>query len=80
MRFELSGDTVVSDGGGSHSYSSHDNVQAFNFDGTPTVIGPGSFSLRRIDDFTFNILSKIKTATADFSEVSHFFFHQTARR
>ncbi len=53
----LSGDTVLSDGTGSHS--AHDDNR-LSLDGKETFAGPISFSFRRIDDSTFDIISKVR--------------------
>jgi hypothetical protein len=65
----LSGDTVVSDSGGSHS--GHDD-NSLRLDGKETVIGPFSFSFKRIDDSTFDIASKLNSGDRNLGEVSHF--------
>jgi len=63
----LSGDTVFSDRDGSHT--GHDDG-LLRLDGTETTLGPGSFSLRRIDDSKFEVVSKM----GGIREVSEFKF------
>jgi hypothetical protein len=72
----LSGDTVFSDISGSHS--SHDD-NSLSLDGRETVVGPISLSFRRIDDSTFDIVSKISISGRDFGEVSRFSFSSDGR-
>jgi len=67
----LSGETVVSDGEGSHS-GQDDNV--LKLDGQPTIAGPVSLSFRRIDDLAFEIVSKLNIGEQSFREVSRFSF------
>jgi hypothetical protein len=67
----LSGDTVMSDGSGSQW--AHDDNR-LKVDGTATVIGPVSLSFRRIDDFTFEIISAIDIPGHHLGEVSRFVF------
>jgi hypothetical protein len=72
----LSGDTVFSDVNGSHS--AHDDNR-FKLDGTATVIGPASLSFRRIDDFTFDIITTLDIADHNVGEVSRFVFSPDGR-
>lgn len=67
----LSGDTDLSDGGGSRT--SHDDTR-LSLDGTPTNFGPVSLSFRRIDNSAFEIISTINVANANVSEVSRYVF------
>jgi hypothetical protein len=67
----LSGDTVMSDSSGSHS--AHD-ANRLKLDGTPTVVGPVSLSFRRVDDFTFDIITTLGIPDHNLGEVSHFVF------
>ena len=46
--------------------------------GRETVIGPASFSFKRIDDATFDIISKVNTTDINFGELSHSSFRRTA--
>jgi hypothetical protein len=66
----LTGETVFSDSNGSHS--SHDD-NSLSLDGRETV-GPGSLSFRRIDDSTFDIVSKVNISGRNLGEVSRFSF------
>jgi hypothetical protein len=43
-----------------------------SLDGRETVAGPASLSFRRIDDSTFDIISKLNTRNNNIGEVSHF--------
>jgi len=72
----ISGDTVVSDGSGSHSAHEDNRLK---FDGTAAIIGPASLSFRRIDDFAFDILSALNIPDHNLSEVSRFVFSPDGR-
>ena len=48
-------------------------------DGTVTVIGPVSLSFRRIDDFTFDIISALDIPNHNVGEVSRFVFSPDGR-
>ena len=72
----VSGDTVFSDHSGSHS--SHDDI-TIRLDGRETIIGPVSLSFKRIDDFTFDIISKVSIDDRNFEELSHYSFSSDGR-
>jgi hypothetical protein len=72
----ISGDTVVSDGNGSHSNHEDNRLK---FDGTATIIGPVSLSFRRIDDFAFDIISALDIPDHNVGEVSRFVFSPDGR-
>jgi hypothetical protein len=72
----LSGETVFSDSRGSHS--SHDD-SSLSLDGRETVAGPVSLSVRRIDDSTFEIVSKANISKRNFGELSRFSFSSDGR-
>ena len=65
----ISGETVFADSTGSHS--GHDD-NSLSIDGRETVVGPISLSFRRIDDSTFDIVSKINISNRNLGEVSRF--------
>jgi len=65
----ISGETVFTDSTGSHS-AYDDN--SLSIDGRETVVGPISLSFRRIDDSTFDIISKINISNRNLGEVSRF--------
>lgn len=67
----LSAETVFSDNNGSHS--SHDDT-SLSLDGRENLVGPVSPSFRRIDDSTFDIVSKINISNRNVGEVSRFSF------
>jgi hypothetical protein len=67
QKIEASGDTVFSDHAGTHT--GHDDV-SLPLDGTATKVGPVTFSFKRIDDFTFQIATKLD----NLSEMSEFKF------
>ncbi|MBZ5632491.1 MAG: hypothetical protein LAO55_05115 [Acidobacteriia bacterium] len=71
QEIRLSGETVFSDSNGSHS--AHDD-NSLSLDGRETVVGAISLSFRRIDDSTFDIVSKAKINNRNFGEVSRFSF------
>ena len=73
----LSGDTVFRESNGSHT--GHDD-NSLNLDGTETVNGLVSLSFRRIDDSTFEIVSKLKINDRNLGEVSVSHSQSTARR
>ncbi|MGB6946321.1 MAG: hypothetical protein WBE37_28250 [Bryobacteraceae bacterium] len=72
----LSGDTVFSDGNGPHS--GHDDNR-LSLDGKETLAGPVSLSFRRIDDSTFDIISKVHIHDRNLTEVSRFLFSTEGR-
>jgi hypothetical protein len=65
----LSGETTFRDSSGKHS--GHDDT-SLSLDGTETVLGPVSLSVRPVDNSTFEIISKLKHSNPNLSEVSHF--------
>lgn len=67
----LSGDTVFSDSTGTRS--SHDDNR-LSLDGKETLAGAISFSFRRIDDSTFDIISKVHINDRNLTEESRFLF------
>jgi hypothetical protein len=67
----ISGETVMADGRGTHT-SRDDNK--LSLDGKPTVVGPVSLSFRRIDDYTFEIVSQLDAKDRNVGEVSRFSF------
>ena len=69
QEIRLSGDSVLS--GSSKSY--HDDM-SLSLDGRETVAGPVSLSFRRIDDSTFDIISKLNIGNRNLGEVSRFSF------
>jgi hypothetical protein len=71
QEIRLSGETVFSDSNGSHSAHDDNNL---SLDGGETVIGPISLSFRRMDDSTFDIVSKININNRNLGEVSRFSF------
>ena len=72
----LSGETVFSDSNGSHAV--HDE-NSLSIDGRETVVGPISLSFRRIDDSTFDIVSKLDISNRNLGEVSRFSFSSDGR-
>jgi hypothetical protein len=72
----LSGETVFSDSNGSHS--GHDD-NSLSLDGRETVVGPISLSFSRIDDSTFDIVSKVNISNRNLGEVSRFSFSSDGR-
>jgi len=68
-RLKISADIVYSDASGTHKV--HEET-SFSLDGQETVIGPASLSFRRIDDSTFDIISRLNTKNTNVGEVSHF--------
>jgi hypothetical protein len=71
---KLSGDSVMSD----TSRSDHEE-NSLSLEGKETVIGPASFSFKRIDDATFDMVSKVNTGDINFGELSHFAFSPDGR-
>jgi hypothetical protein len=65
----LSGETTFRVSGEKHS--GHDDT-SLDLDGTETVFGPVSLSVRLVDDSTFEILSKVKPSNPNLVEVSRF--------
>jgi hypothetical protein len=59
-KLKMSADIVYSDASGTHK--AHEET-SFSLDGQETVVGPGSLSFRRIDDSTFDIISRLNTRT-----------------
>ena len=72
----ITGETVFSDSTGSHS--AHDD-NSLSLDGKETVVGPISLSFKRIDDATFEIVSKASISNRNFGEVSRFSFSSDGR-
>lgn len=70
-KIRLFGDTVMSDSSGPRS--SHDD-NSLSLDGRKTVIGIVSLSFKRIDDSTFDIVSKLNIPNRNLGEVSRFSF------
>jgi hypothetical protein len=68
-KLKMSADIVYSDASGSHKV--HEET-SFSLDGQETVVRPGSLSFRRIDDSTFDIISRLNTKDTNVGEVSHF--------
>jgi len=68
-RLKMSADIVYSDATGTHKV--HEET-SLSLDGQETVIGPASLSFRRIDDSTFDIISRLNTKNTNVGEVSHF--------
>jgi hypothetical protein len=75
-KINLSGDTVVSDSGGPRS-GHEDN--SLSLDGRDTVIGIVSLSFRRIDDSTFEIVTKLNIPDRNIGELSRFSFSTDGR-
>lgn len=73
----LSGETVFSDNGGSHT--SHDDIR-LKLDGTSTNVGPGSLSFRRIGASTFDLISSLSTPNQSVGEVSRYAFSSDGTR
>jgi hypothetical protein len=65
----LFGETTFRDSTGKHS--GYDNT-SLGLDGSETVLGPVSLSVRPIDSSAFEIISKLKHSNPNLSEVSHF--------
>jgi hypothetical protein len=76
VEIRLSGETVFSDTNGTHS--AHDD-NSLSLDGRETIVGPVSLSFRRIDDSTFDIVSKANISGRNFGEVSRFSFSSDGR-
>ena len=76
QEIRLSGETVFSDSNGSHS--AHDDT-SLSLDGKEALVGPISLSFRRIDDSTFDIVSKININSRNFGEASRFSFSSDGR-
>jgi hypothetical protein len=72
----ITAETVFSDSNGSHS--THDD-NSLSLDGRETVVGPISLSFKRIDDATFEIVSKVSINNRNFGEVSRFSFSSDGR-
>jgi hypothetical protein len=68
-KLKMSADIVYSDAKGPHKVHEESSL---SLDGRETVIGPGSLSFRRIDDSTFDIISRLNTKNTNLGEVSHF--------
>lgn len=68
-KLKMSADIVYSDTNGPHKVHEESSP---SLDGQETVIGPGSLSFRRIDDSTFDIISRLNTKNTNVGEVSHF--------
>ena len=68
-RLRISADIVYSDATGTHKVHEESDV---SLDGQETVIGPGALSFRRIDDSTFDIISRMNTRNTSVGQVSHF--------
>jgi hypothetical protein len=68
-RLKISADIVYSDTNGSHKVHEENSL---SLDGQETVIGPASLSFRRIDDSTFDIISRLNTKNTNIGEVSQF--------
>jgi hypothetical protein len=68
-RLKMSADVVYSDANGAHKVHEESSL---GLDGQETVIGPGSLSFRRIDDSTFDIISRLTAKNTNVGEVSHF--------
>lgn len=68
-KLKMSADIVYSDASGTHKV--HEET-SFSLDGQETVVGPGSLSFRRMDDSTFDIISRLNTKNTNVGEVSHF--------
>jgi hypothetical protein len=66
---KFSADIVLSYSGRSHPVHEENSL---SLDGRETVIGPVSFSFKRIDDSTFDIISKLNSKNNNIGEVSHF--------
>jgi hypothetical protein len=68
-RLKISSDNVYSDANGPHKVHEESSL---SLDGQETVIGPGTLSFRRMDDSTFDLISRLNTKNANVGEVSHF--------
>lgn len=68
-RLKISADIVYSDASGTHK--THEET-SFRLDGQETVVGPASLSFRRIDDSTFDIITRLNIKNTNVGEVSHF--------
>jgi len=68
-KLKMSADIVYSDASGTHKVQEE---TSFSLDGQETVVGPGSLSFRRMDDSTFDIISRLNTKNTNVGEVSHF--------
>ncbi len=68
-KLKMSADIVYSDANGPHKVHEESSL---SLDGQETVIGPGSLSFRRIDDSTFDMISRLNTKNTNVGEVSHF--------
>jgi hypothetical protein len=70
-KLRLSGDTVVRLSG--EPVTSHDDT-SLSLDGSETIVGSASLALRRIDDSTFEIISKLNIKNKEYQELSRFTF------
>jgi hypothetical protein len=68
-KLKMSADIVYSDASGPHKVHEESSL---SLDGQETVIGPGSLSFRRMDDSSFDIISRLNTKNTNVGEVSHF--------
>jgi hypothetical protein len=68
-KLKMSADIVYSDADGPHKVHEESSLR---LDGQKTIIGPGSLSFGRIDDSTFDIISRLNTKNTNVGEVSHF--------
>jgi hypothetical protein len=68
-RLKMSADIVYSDANGTHKV--HEET-GLSLDGQETVTGPASLSFKRIDDLTFDVISRLNAKKTNVGEVSHF--------